>query len=559
MATRAGILSAKRRAVGGKRDRCRKGKSCSAACINRNLLCLVDMPAPVEGALAKAVTAVRSRKKRLSPNERKEFLSKRRQKIVAKSKKRRNEIWKSASESWMNLNSYARKRDKKNYDREEERYFKLVSNYKRMGGKPNLEYGRGQIWKDVREQQDLLRYQTLASKIRSKLQNLAKSKDRDKYDKLEDKLLRLHSKFGNTSYKKGEVWEYQLKNRVGTVHRKLIKKMAVAVGNRDRVSYNKLESKLLKLQDKHRGYIPNYDIKERGQIWKDYRYVQYYKVKNGLLSRMENAAESGKRDVYDKLEDRLLRLQKTFGKYSDELTLSKGQFWDAVSSRGKLVPLNNEEDFTRTLRFTRGDYDKFVRQANEYLGKVLGYIDRGSSKEEQLYEGILKRIKESLGNEGLTQAIETIRSFSSHGEYKEIRAAQRNNTDGKEVKAMERLINSPELDHPRIVKFRGATVDDSRLEQILNGKGLRSEGATSSWSTELETAQRFSKSGKGKWGDNMVIFRTVNTRGIPIKQISSHEEEQEILTSREAKYKTLNYKVIEVEGERYYVVDVEES
>lgn len=84
MATRAGILRAKRLAVGGKRKRCKIGKSCSAACVNRNKFCLVDMPAPVEGALAKAVRAVRTRKERLSPTERGKSLEKRREYVKEK-------------------------------------------------------------------------------------------------------------------------------------------------------------------------------------------------------------------------------------------------------------------------------------------------------------------------------------------------------------------------------------------------------------------------------------------------------------------------------------------
>lgn len=88
MATRAGIIRAKRLAVGGKRKRCKIGKSCSAACVNRNKFCLVDMPAPVEGALAKAVRAVRSRREGINPKERRQSLDQRRSYIKTKAVER---------------------------------------------------------------------------------------------------------------------------------------------------------------------------------------------------------------------------------------------------------------------------------------------------------------------------------------------------------------------------------------------------------------------------------------------------------------------------------------
>lgn len=41
-------------AVGGKKDRCQKGKSCSATCIDPNETCLVEFPNPVSASLGKA-------------------------------------------------------------------------------------------------------------------------------------------------------------------------------------------------------------------------------------------------------------------------------------------------------------------------------------------------------------------------------------------------------------------------------------------------------------------------------------------------------------------------
>jgi tRNA A-37 threonylcarbamoyl transferase component Bud32 len=47
------VRSAKSKAVGGGRKRCRKGKSCSATCISSGDYCLVDFPEDVSGSLSK--------------------------------------------------------------------------------------------------------------------------------------------------------------------------------------------------------------------------------------------------------------------------------------------------------------------------------------------------------------------------------------------------------------------------------------------------------------------------------------------------------------------------
>lgn len=51
--TASQIRSSHRKAVGGGRKRCKKGKNCSAACIRADMACLVDMPIPVSQSLSK--------------------------------------------------------------------------------------------------------------------------------------------------------------------------------------------------------------------------------------------------------------------------------------------------------------------------------------------------------------------------------------------------------------------------------------------------------------------------------------------------------------------------
>lgn len=55
------IRSAKSKAVGGGRKRCRRGKNCSAACIQAGMDCLVEMPESVGVALGKVSSSLRDR------------------------------------------------------------------------------------------------------------------------------------------------------------------------------------------------------------------------------------------------------------------------------------------------------------------------------------------------------------------------------------------------------------------------------------------------------------------------------------------------------------------
>jgi hypothetical protein len=60
--TASAIRNAKRNAVGGARKRCRKGKTCSATCIDPREDCLVELPDPVSMATSQVVSLLKSKK-----------------------------------------------------------------------------------------------------------------------------------------------------------------------------------------------------------------------------------------------------------------------------------------------------------------------------------------------------------------------------------------------------------------------------------------------------------------------------------------------------------------
>lgn len=59
--TSSEIRTAKREAVGGAPKRCKKGKNCSATCIDASEDCLVDFPAPVQAEITRMVQFIQSR------------------------------------------------------------------------------------------------------------------------------------------------------------------------------------------------------------------------------------------------------------------------------------------------------------------------------------------------------------------------------------------------------------------------------------------------------------------------------------------------------------------
>lgn len=170
MPTRSGVIRAKRRAIGGRRLRCRKGKSCSAACINRNKHCLVDAPTPVAGSLPRAVRAIQSRKERLGPREERQALQRRRDYVKESVKKRIKQTFPSR------MAEAATQGNRREYNRLEAALMKVD---------PKRE--KGEIWR-------VERARGAVYKLKDEMEKAARSNDRAKYDELEAKLLRIKNK-----------------------------------------------------------------------------------------------------------------------------------------------------------------------------------------------------------------------------------------------------------------------------------------------------------------------------------------------------------------------------
>lgn len=250
---------------------------------------------------------------------------------------------------------------------------------------------------------------------------------------------------------------------------------------------------------------------------------------------------------------------------------------------GTLPKLSTTSEYADALSSTRGLYSSEIKRAHSFLEKLLGYditslLDNPASPDEKpkfdsLRDALLKRFKSgsSDGTLELREAFKSLQSFTGNN-YTYIRDIQRGipislNVDRqkylKQGENIEKLLKSPEMDRPNVIKFRGISVNQTTLDGMIESAkigGTYGGGATSSWSTTLDTAQYFSGKNLGYQGNSeRVIFRTVNKVGVPVGSVSLHSGEHEVLTSKDANYKYVGYNRIVYNGIPINVFDVEES
>lgn len=439
-------------------------------------------------------------------------------------------------------------------------------------------YSKGSIWENDYVSRLMGEYYNQRKELLNKMIEAASSKDRPLYNQIESNLIRLQSKYEkliplteSDKTKKGYIWQQRLRVRYLSARGKILTKLKDSAISGNKEDYDKWESRLLRIQRKY----PSIDTEKvkKGETWKYFRSVEarkkYDETKTKLLGDMEAAIASNNRKLYNRVEGKLLRLQDRYGnKFQDQNLKAKGEMWDSFNksthSINKLDPLNTPAQFAEAIQNTKGFYNIAIKTINDHISKILG--SRIPSPEEKAtYDGILKSISDRIGELQFRSGIMALKNFTSN-DYKRIRAAQKKNHQTSEfsnkARLLEQLINLPELEKPQVVKFRGVTVNDKKLNDLIEAanEGKAYSGrATSSWSTSLGKAGEFSESGLGKWGNHRVIFRTINSRGIPINSVSVVSNEYEIITSKDAKYRHLGYRVVNYKSENHYIFDVEET
>ena len=196
------------------------------------------------------------------------------------------------------------------------------------------------------------------------------------------------------------------------------------------------------------------------------------------------------------------------------------------------------------------------QQAHKDVGSIFKSIEsKFAAKKDKLIA--------ELGLSGLANSMKALKAFTGE-EYSKIRKSQHypNNKSldkqREKAKAVEALLEK--LPKAPIIKYRGISVTEKTLSEIkaaAKGKRTYSDGALASWSSMMSIAAGFATSEDTK--PVSVMFRTVNKRGVAVKELASFDWENEVITPGSAKYRhTGNYRVIPHYGKTYHVFDVVE-
>lgn len=321
------------------------------------------------------------------------------------------------------MKDYARNRNRKDYEKAERKLLKLESIRKeKFGpGKPLTE--KGSIWSNIRADQDRVRFIQIRDKIKADMEKAARAKNRAEYDRLEKRLFKLQDSLKDklqlperSLFAKGDVWDRARKaedlKRYVSIRGRLLNEMILAVRNRNRGEYDRLESRLIKLQAslKDRLPLPDYNLVGKGDIWRQQRQNQYNKVRDGIIGRMEKAVRANDRSAYDRLEERLRKLQQAAG-YKAEHQFGKGEVWKETrfeirrekyidAREGILAAMR-----TAALADDRNAYNQAESRLSSLLDRVGSKFNDYEVKGmfypgavwQQLQDGDVRIIQEKLG------------------------------------------------------------------------------------------------------------------------------------------------------------------
>jgi predicted transcriptional regulator len=218
-----------------------------------------------------------------------------------------------------------------------------------------------------------------------------------------------------------------------------------------------------------------------------------------------------------------------------------------------------------------------IKKTHE-LSQPWNEIQSTTKKADFPQTAAIQKAVDNLGSTRIKAGLKGIREFTGVT-YEEIRNAQRNRVPrgydyldeaGKQKMIKEGKKKADDIEavlgympKPQVPKMRGVAVDDARLKELVDlakNRGKMEELAMNSWSTNSRTPQMFADDGASKgYGNNRVIYRTLNKKGSSVQQISGLKNEDEILTPSNAKYKLYEYHTVTGEfGRTYHVFDMVE-
>jgi hypothetical protein len=222
-------------------------------------------------------------------------------------------------------------------------------------------------------------------------------------------------------------------------------------------------------------------------------------------------------------------------------------------------PLKTSEDYDKLMKTTLKD--KEVLAAHK---RARNFDSKSKSADRLEFE------KAMGGKDEANKALKEITDFGALY-FSAIRGAQRGDSkyfkdkslmgEYKEKAAtIEKAVKA--MPHPEVEKYRGMSVSNSHLKALMkqakDGGSYKSD-ALDSWSTNLQTADQFARRRTDDEYPNSVVFRTRNKNGASIRPFSPVPGEDEILTPSGSSYRFSGYNVIERNGEKIHIFEVDES
>lgn len=207
--TQSEIDRAKAQAVGGKRDRCIKGKSCSAACITSGYMCLVELPSSTHSEITKVRDVLKKEEEaskvkqpslfKVSDYLTKEGVEKAKDKFKAGIEPRLHEAIQKGSAG----------KDEYNKIRQEVADFNKNMVKSGMSDKADL-VKMPVEWDRVRKVHKA--YERALDDLNTKAENAAVLGDREGYNKIERRIIALENKLGSRlgdydKTVKGKIWD----------------------------------------------------------------------------------------------------------------------------------------------------------------------------------------------------------------------------------------------------------------------------------------------------------------------------------------------------------------
>lgn len=558
------IRAAKRKAVGGKKDRCRKGKSCSATCISGWKACLVEMTASVSGSLTRTKKTVQKRAGQILPGKREKYLESKKEKFISVRKSLIAKVQRADLKGDQKKGSELRRR----LNRLEEG----------IGAKLKVPAVKEVSTKTTDERR--AKYNSFKSSLAEEMKRLAISNKKGSYDRIEERLMRLQSKAGSKfgdkdMIEKGKIWKdaqdkrfFSRQTSFAKAQKGLLKSLEDAAKRGDVETYNRIENALLK---SYRGEVAKrYNLSlEKGSVWEKFA----PKGSKGEVNVSSTLKESPKKAGESKpnIGVKSVKVAESSPKSEEESFRRFLADHDRLSKTPpKLDKLATTEDFDRKKLDTKGVFNDDIKMYNSWFTSVLKPAVEyegtfGNGPKDKFFERLFNSVEAGMGGRRqLDKAIFNVEDFTG-GAYKRIRDAQLGRGGNKEEgNSIEKLLSRKELLRPPVEKFRGVTVDTDVLNSMIasaKAGGTYSGRALSSWSTDLGVGQFFADIKSGR--PEKVIYRTVNVHGVPITGVSQTKSESELLTPGNANYRYLRHTVvraIDKDGKEstYNIFDVEE-